>query len=231
MKQTILQLAAAHQLPLTEQQAQQLADFGRALLEKNQVMNLTAITEPQAVAEMHFLDCILLTKALDFSGKRVVDVGCGAGFPGVPLKIAVPSMSLTLLDSLGKRIHWLEQEALPAAHVEAACIVGRAEEVAATCREQYDIATSRAVARLNILAELCLPFVKVGGWFVAMKGAQARQELAEAEQAIGLLGGKVDRIFDYPISGATHSAILVKKIKPTPRQYPRRYAKIKQQPL
>ena len=153
---------------LSPEQIDTLCAFGQALIEKNKVMNLTAITEPQAVAELHFLDCIALLQAEDFSGKRVIDIGCGAGFPGVPLKIAEPSIELTLLDSLAKRMTWL-REILPQLGVEAEVVTARAEEFVRTCREQYDIATSRAVARLNILAELCLPYVKVGGAVLAME--------------------------------------------------------------
>lgn len=218
-------------IPLSPAQLDQLAAFGAGLVEKNQVMNLTAITEPSAVAKLHFYDCISLTKAVDFSGKRVIDIGCGAGFPGVPLKIAVPSMDLTLLDSLNKRINWLQTEILPAIGMEATCLSGRAEELVKSRREQYDIATSRAVARLNLLLELCMPYVKVGGLFVAMKGAQTGQELEEAARAIGILGGRLERIFTYPVGEAVHSAVLVRKIRPTPMAYPRRFAKIKQQPL
>lgn len=146
-------------------------------------MNLTAITEPSAVAELHFLDCIALLGAADFRGKRVIDVGCGAGFPGVPLKIAEPSIRLTLLDSLGKRMNWLA-EVLPQLAVEAEIVTARAEEHVASCRETYDIATSRAVARLNVLAELCLPYVRVGGVFLAMKGALAQEEVDEARRGV-----------------------------------------------
>lgn len=218
-------------IPLSPAQLDQLAAFGEGLVEKNQVMNLTAITDPAAVAQLHFYDCISLTQAVDFSGKRVIDIGCGAGFPGVPLKIAVPSMELTLLDSLNKRIRWLQEEMLPAIGVEATCLSGRAEELVATRREQYDIATSRAVARLNLLAELCLPYVKVGGLFVAMKATQTEQEVTEAKRAIRLLGGSLERIYTYQVGEATHSAVLIRKEKPTPLAYPRRFAKIKQQPL
>lgn len=221
----------ADTIPLSPAQLAQLAAFGTQLLEKNQVMNLTAITEPSAVAQLHFFDCISLTRAVDFSNQRVIDVGCGAGFPGVPLKIAVPSMELTLLDSLNKRIRWLQDEALPEIGVQATCLSGRAEELVQTRREQYDIATSRAVARLNVLCELCLPYVKPGGCFIAMKGAQAEQELQEAKNAIRLLGGKVEQVYAYPVGDATHYAVIVRKVGHTPPAYPRRFAKIKQQPL
>ena len=204
--------------------------FGQALIEKNRVMNLTAITEPQAVAELHFLDCIALLDAADFRNKRVIDVGCGAGFPGVPLKIAEPSIDLTLLDSLGKRMTWL-CETLPAIGVEANVVTARAEEYVKDCREQYDIAVSRAVARLNILAELCLPYVKTGGYFLAMKGAMADEEMDEARRGIAQLGGKIVRVYEYPVADAVHRVVITQKIKPTPPQYPRAFAKIKKNPL
>lgn len=159
---------------LAPEQIDTLCAFGQALIEKNKVMNLTAITEPQAVAELHFLDCIALLQAEDFSGKRVIDVGCGAGFPGVPLKIAEPSIRLTLLDSLAKRMTWL-REILPQLGVEAEVVTARAEEFVQTCREQYDIATSRAVARLNILSELCLPYVKGGRRVPGDEGCAGRR--------------------------------------------------------
>ena len=211
-------------------QAEQFQIYLDLLLERNTVMNLTAITDPQAVAELHFLDCIALLRAEDFSGKRVIDIGCGAGFPGVPLKIAEPSIELTLLDSLAKRMTWL-REILPQLGVEAEVVTARAEEFVQTRREQYDIATSRAVARLNILAELCLPYVKVGGAFLAMKGALAGEEMEEAKRAVALLGGMIEQVYEYPIQDALHKAVVIRKIRPTPAKYPRAFAKIKKSPL
>lgn len=208
---------------LSPEQIDTLCAFGQALIEKNKVMNLTAITEPQAVAELHFLDCIALLRAEDFSGKRVIDIGCGAGFPGVPLKIAEPSIELTLLDSLAKRMTWL-REILPQLGVEAEVVTARAEDYVQTCREQYDIATSRAVARLNILAELCLPYVKTGG-------ALAGEEMEEAKRAVALLGGMIEQVYEYPIQDALHKAVVIRKIRPTPTKYPRAFAKIKKSPL
>mgnify|MGYP003104705876 FL=1 len=223
MKDTLRRLLPKQNITLTDGQLDTLERFGQALLEKNQVMNLTAITEPEKVAELHFYDCLALLNAADFRGKRVVDIGCGAGFPGVPLKIAEPSMDLTLLDSLGKRMDWL-REVLPELQVEANVVTARAEEYVVNCRESFDIAVSRAVARLNILAELCLPYVKVGGVFLAMKGQLADVELA-------LLGGKVERVFEYEVSSAVHRAVVIRKEKPTPPKYPRPFAKIKKSPL
>ncbi len=228
MKNTLLAEAAALGVPLTEAQTDQFVTFGTALLEKNTVMNLTAITQPEAVARLHFADCLALLRIVSFRDQRVIDVGCGAGFPGVPLKLAEPSLHLTLLDSLQKRVNWL-RETLGQMGIAAQCVAARAEEYAA--REQFDIATSRAVARLNILCELCLPFVRVGGCFLAMKSAAAEEELQEAAHAIRVLGGTLERIAEYEIDGAPRRVLVIRKCRPTPPAYPRRYAKIKQQPL
>ena len=230
MRQTLLAGLPAYSVTLSDGQIDTLCRFGEALIEKNAVMNLTAITEPSAVAQLHFLDCIALLNAADFHGKRVIDVGCGAGFPGVPLKIAEPSIRLTLLDSLAPRMTWLAAT-LPALGVDAESLTARAEESAAQRREQYDLATSRAVARLNVLAELCLPYVRVGGKFLAMKGALAQEEVEEARRGIERLGGHVLRIFEYPVANAVHKAVVIEKLRPTPPQYPRAFAKIKKSPL
>lgn len=222
--------AEKRNLPLTGRQIDTFCAFADALLEQNRVMNLTAITEPSAVAELHFLDCMALLQIADFRGRRVIDVGCGAGFPGVPLKIAEPTIELTLLDSLGKRMKWLAS-VLPALSISAECVTARAEEEAGTRRETYDLAVSRAVARLNVLCELCLPFVKAGGKFIAMKGVQAEQEAQQAASAIEALGGRLAEIRGYEIAGATHYAVVIEKVRPTPKGYPRAFAKIKKNPL
>ncbi len=210
--------------------AETLCRFGAALIEQNKVMNLTAITEPEAVAKLHLLDCLTVLKCADLRGKRLIDVGCGAGFPGVPLKIGCPELDVTLLDSLGKRMNWLES-LLPTLGVEATYITARAEEAVAGRREQYDFATSRAVARLNILLELTAPYVKVGGAVLAMKGAAGREELAECAGAIRQLGLKLESVREFPMDGTNHMVIVLRKIAPTPARFPRRYAKIKQSPL
>ena len=228
MKDHLRTEAARLGILLTEEQLEQFSTFGAALVEKNQVMNLTAITEPEAVAKLHFADCLALLNCADLKGKRLIDVGCGAGFPGVPLKLGESSIRLTLLDSLQKRVNWLRQT-LESMGVEAECVAARAEEYGH--REEFDVATSRAVARLNILAELCLPFVKVGGLFLAMKGAAATQELEEAKTAIALLGGKLERVYTYTVDGAERYVPVIRKVKPTPPRFPRRFSKIKQQPL
>ena len=230
MKKTLVNGLPQLGLTLSEEAQDTLCAFGAAVLEQNKVMNLTAITEPEQVAKLHLLDSLSLLAVEDMKGKRMIDVGCGAGFPGVPVKIACPEVELTLLDSLGKRMTWLEQ-VLPTLGVAAACVTARAEEAVETRREQYDIATSRAVARLNILLELTAPYVKVGGKVLAMKGAAAQEELAEAKNAIARLGLKLERVVEFPIDGASHGVIVLKKVAPTPDKYPRRYAKIKQNPL
>ncbi len=217
-------------LSLPEEAVQRLCQFGQAVVEQNQVMNLTAITQPEAVAKLHLLDSLTVLSTVDVKGKSLIDVGCGAGFPGVPVAIACPEARVTLLDSLGKRVHWLES-VLPGLGVEAQCVTARAEEAVADRREQYDYATSRAVARLNVLLELTAPYVKVGGAVLALKGSAAREELQEAKNAVKRLGLQVEEIRDFAVDGATHSVIVLRKIAPTPAQYPRRFAKIKQAPL
>ena len=217
-------------LELPEQTRQTLCDFGRAMVKQNEVMNLTGITEDTAVAKLHLLDSLTVLCCAQMDGKTLIDVGCGAGFPGVPLAIACPNTKVTLLDSLGKRMKWLE-EVLPQLGVQAECVTARAEEYVLKHRENYDFATSRAVARLNILLELTAPYVKVGGAVLAMKGAAAKEELAECGNAIAKLGLKLEKVEEFPIDGTSHAVIVLRKVKPTPPQYPRRFAKIKQSPL
>ena len=230
MKETLLQGLPQLGLALSDEACNRLCNFGHAVIEQNKVMNLTAITEPSQVAKLHLLDSLTLLTFRDLNGKKMIDVGCGAGFPGVPVKIACPGVQLTLLDSLGKRMAWLEQ-VLPTLGVDVECVTARAEEAVVERREQYDIATSRAVARLNILLELTAPYVKVGGAVLAMKGAAAREELAEAKNAIRKLGLQLEAVREFPVDGTSHAVIVLRKISPTPPQYPRRYAKIKQAPL
>ena len=230
MKDTLAKGLPGLGLSLEEDRQQRLCAFGEAVIAQNKVMNLTAITQPEQVARLHLLDSLSLLALEDLQGKKMIDVGCGAGFPGVPVKIACPEVKLTLLDSLGKRMQWL-QSVLPTLGVEAECITARAEEAVADRRERYDIATSRAVARLNILLELTAPYVKVGGKVLAMKGAAAEEELADAKNAIKKLGLEVERVVQFPIEETAHRVIVLKKVAHTPAQYPRRYAKIKQSPL
>lgn len=230
MKETLLSGLPELGLTLEAQTIDTLCAFGAAVVKQNEVMNLTAITESAAVAKLHLLDSLTVLSVADLKGKSIIDVGCGAGFPGVPVAIACPDTRVTLLDSLGKRMKWLE-ECLPQLGIRARCITARAEEAATEYREKFDFATSRAVARLNILLELTAPYVRVGGAVLALKGAAAREELDEAKNAVKKLGLKVEQILDFTIDGANHSVIVLRKIASTPPQYPRRYAKIKQNPL
>ena len=212
-----------------------LAQYGELLLQKNRVMNLTAITEPQDVATLHMLDCAALLNCAGFENKTLIDVGTGAGFPGLPLKILVPSLEVTLLDSLSKRVDWLAEvcEALELDSIEA--VHARAEEAGRdpAFREQFDFATARAVADLRLLCELCLPFVKVGGRFLAMKSADSNGELNSALPAIRTLGGQLERCVDYtiPHTNVTHRVILIQKSTTIPEKYPRRWVKIQKAPL
>ena len=231
MEQILREGLAALSLPTDA--AVPLMAFSARLLETNKVMNLTAITEPEDVARLHLLDCAALLNITDFRGKRVVDVGTGAGFPGMPLRILEPDFDLTLLDSLGKRIAFLQRVCDEMGLQRVTCVHARAEEFAAKHREQYDIATSRAVAALNVLCELTLPLVKVGGRFLAMKAVDSDDEIRAAKSAIAQLGGKVEDIRDYTIPGTdiTHRVVVIGKVKPTPAAFPRAFAKIKKAPL
>lgn len=217
------------------QAPEQLAEYGRLLLEKNQVMNLTAIREPDQVARLHMLDCAALAALTELEGKTLIDVGTGAGFPGLPLKILVPSLEVTLLDSLNKRVDWLNEVISALGLTGVRAIHARAEEQALVpgFRDRFDFAAARAVADLRLLCELCLPYVRPGGRFLAMKSTGSDRELEEAGRAIRTLGGAVASVEDYPVPGAgvTHRLIQLEKRAPTPKGYPRRWAKAQKDPL
>ncbi len=222
-------------LKVPDDASQKLAHYGHLLLEKNKVMNLTAIRDEVGVAQLHMLDSAALIGCADLEGKTVIDVGTGAGFPGMVLKTLVPSLSLTLLDSLKKRLDWLESVGENLGLEDISTIHARAEEQAmvAGFRDSYDFATARAVADLRALAELCLPYVKVGGFFLAMKSTQSDQEIAEATHCIAHMGGQIADIIDYTIPGTkvSHRMVKIQKIVPTPDGYPRKWAKIQKSPL
>ena len=220
-------------LDLDPAAADKLARYAELLLEKNKVMNLTAITVPHDVATLHLLDCAALAAQLDLSGKRVIDVGTGAGFPGMVLAILTPDARFTLLDSLGKRVDFLKEVQTDLELKNVTCVHARAEEFAAQHREQFDLAASRAVAQLNVLCELTLPLVKVGGQFLAMKSVSSDDEIAGARGAIGQLGGRIADIRDYtvPETEVRHRLVIVEKVKDTPAIYPRSFARIKKAPL
>ena len=236
MDETIIREVLQEGLPalgMGEDRIPQLIEFSRLLLEKNQVMNLTAITEPREVATLHLLDSLALAAHEELAGKKIIDVGTGAGFPGMPLAIALPGVDMTLLDSLNKRIDFLQEVCNALSLQDITCVHARAEEFAAAHRESYDFAVSRAVAALPVLCELCLPLVKVGGAFLAMKSRHSQEETDQAGRAISLLGGKLERVTDYsiPTTDITHRLLTIRKVSPTPKKYPRRFAQIKKQPL
>ncbi len=220
-------------LGLSQEGVPALLRYADLLMEKNKVMNLTAITGPADIAALHFLDSAALLSLAAFQNKSVADVGTGAGFPGMVLRILEPSIHLTLLDSLNKRIDFLKEVCADLELRDVACIHTRAEEFAAGHREQFDIVTSRAVASLPLLAELCLPLVKQGGYFLSMKSVDSNEELAAAVHAIEVLGGTVETTKDYSIPGTDvhHRLIFIKKVRETPKKYPRAFAKIKKNPL
>ena len=213
----------------------QLAEYGRLMLEKNQVMNLTAIKEPEQAARLHMLDSAALLLWGDFRNKTLLDVGTGAGLPGLPLKILVPSLQVTLLDSLGKRVIWLQTVCTQLKLDGIQAIHARAEEQALTpgFRDHFDVVTARAVASLPVLCELCLPYAKVGGVFLAMKTTDSAQELEEAAHCIQVLGGRAEPPMDYLIPGTdiTHRILPIRKVAPTPKGYPRRWAVLQKHPL
>lgn len=207
--------------------------YADILAEKNAVMNLTAITEPFEVAEKHFLDSALPLYLADFAaGSSVVDVGAGAGFPSVPMAILRPDLRTTMIDSLQKRVKFLA-ETTEKLGISANCLHSRAEDAGrGELRESFDIAVARAVSRLSVLCEYCLPLVRVGGFFAAMKGADCAEELAEAKKAVRILGGRVADVREYRLpSGDGRSLIIIEKVVHTQAAYPRPYGKIKAKPL
>ena len=212
-----------------------LAEYGRLLLEKNKVMNLTAIREEDKVAQLHMLDCAALLSIVDLEEKTLIDVGTGAGFPGLVLKVLVPSLQVTLLDSLGKRVTWLEDVSQQLGLQKLRTLHARAEEqaLAKGFRDGFDFATARAVADLRVLCELCLPYVKVGGAFLAMKSVDCDAELEAAAHCIKLLGGRLEACKDYTIPGTdiVHRVVIIRKVAPTLKGYPRKWSKVLKDPL
>lgn len=212
---------------IDDNQVQQLLTYKDILLEWNEKMNLTAITEEEEVMVKHFLDSLscIQSQYLKEEG-TMIDVGTGAGFPGIPLKVYFPKLKLTLLDSLNKRVEFLKEVSQELGLEDVNFVHGRAEECGQeeTHREQYDYAVARAVASLNVLVEYCLPFVKVGGYFICQKGPQLKEEIQNSQNAITVLGGKVveQKEITLPFSDITHSLLVIEKIKQTPTKYPRK---------
>lgn len=223
-------------IPFSGEQKEQLITYYEMLIEKNKVMNLTAITEFEDVLEKHFLDSISVSRYVDFTAElSVIDLGTGAGFPGMPLKIMFPNLSITFADSLNKRILFLN-EVIDALKLEGVQTVhSRAEDLAVDCnyREQYDYCLSRAVANLSTLSEYCLPFVKLGGTFISYKSGEIDEELSAAKKAIHLLGGQVKDVISFQLDGTDfgRSFVMIQKDKKTPKAYPRKSGMPSKKPL
>ncbi|MEE0856038.1 MAG: 16S rRNA (guanine(527)-N(7))-methyltransferase RsmG [Ruminococcus sp.] len=235
MKEYLISAIDNYKISLSDEQIDQLQGYYEMLIEWNQKMNLTAITDPKEVAIKHFADSLSIFNYIDLpQNARVIDVGTGAGFPGVVMKIARPDLELTLLDSLKKRLVFLES-VLNKLGLSSELIHDRAENAAQNIdlREGFDLAISRAVARMNVLSEYCLPFVKLSGHFAAMKGPDAQSEIQAAKNAIQILGGKIFKINEFELyeNGGGRTIVLVEKIRPTPEKYPRNSGKIKSNPL
>lgn len=223
-------------IALSEKQMEQFLQYYELLVEKNKVMNLTAITEFDEVVEKHFLDSVSLTQQLDLHQPlKVLDLGTGAGFPGIPLKIVFPELEITLMDSLNKRVLFLQDviSSLQLENIEA--VHGRAEEAAKNkkYREGFDLCVSRAVANISTLSEYCLPFVKVGGSFISYKSSTIEDELEEGKKGIAILGGKVKDVYKFtlPESELQRSFVIIEKEKKTPKAYPRKAGTPSKEPL
>ena len=235
IKNFVLSAVKDYKIELSEEQLDQLQKYFELLVSWNEKINLTAITEPNEVAVKHFADSLSVFNYVDFQkGASVIDVGTGAGFPGLVLKIARPDIKLTLLDSLNKRLKFLD-EVLNTLGLEAELVHARAEEGGHNIdlRECYDFAVSRAVARLNVLCEYCLPYVRLSGKFIAFKGGEADEEIKSASKAIQALGGKKTDVygFELPENSGSRTLVVIEKVQPTPDKYPRQNGKIKAKPL
>ena len=235
IKEYILSAVKDFKIKLSEEQLSQLETYYKLLVSWNEKMNLTAITEPKDVAIKHFADSLSVLNYVDIpNNASIIDVGTGAGFPGLILKIARPDIKLTLLDSLHKRLVFLE-DVIDNLGLDAQLIHSRAEEGGQNIdlRECYDFAVSRAVAQLNVLCEYCLPYVRLSGNFIAFKGGESDDEIKNASKAIQTLGGKKKNVykFDLPENSGSRTLVVIEKIQPTPDKYPRQNGKIKAKPL
>ncbi|MEW9672335.1 16S rRNA (guanine(527)-N(7))-methyltransferase RsmG [Ammoniphilus sp. 3BR4] len=218
---------AERNITLSDQQMSQFHQYFTLLVEWNEKINLTAITDKNEVYEKHFFDSLSASFFFDFSKvQTIIDIGAGAGFPSLPIKIVHPHLQVTIVDSLNKRITFLQHLAKELELEGVTCVHGRAEELGVNpqYRDRFDVVTARAVARLNVLAEFCMPFARVGGSFVVLKGADASNELDEAKKAIKTLGGKTEKLenFRLPTEQSERSIILINKLTPTPKGYPRK---------
>lgn len=221
-------------IELSDEASSRFDLYYKRLIAVNEVMNLTAITEEQEVYNKHFLDSLMIVKALDLNKEfTLCDVGSGAGFPSIPLSIVSSNAKVTIIDALNKRIKFLNDLILELGLKNVIALHERAEDYAKIKREFFDVTTARAVARLNILSELCLPLTRVGGYFIAMKGQGGNEEIKEAFKGIEILGGHVEKVIslELPDNAGARDIIIIKKIKETPKKYPRAFAKIKERPL
>ena len=236
IKQQLIEGAKVLNVNLTDQQADQLIRYKELLVEWNEKMNLTAITEDLEVITKHFLDCLTVQSSIDLTQvSSLVDVGTGAGFPGLVLKIAFPNLHITLIDSLNKRLKFLQHVIDELGLKDIECVHGRAEDLGKNkaYREQFEVCASRAVANLAVLSEYTLPFVKKEGYLIALKGQKLDEELAEGEKAITILGGTIDQLVDVvvPYTDLKHRIAKIKKIKETPKKYPRKAGEPTKAPL
>lgn len=236
IKQQLIEGAKVLNVELTDKQADQLMRYKELLVEWNEKMNLTAITEDMEVITKHFLDCLTVQSSIDLAQvKSLVDVGTGAGFPGLVLKIAFPNVHITLIDSLNKRLKFLQNVIDELGLTGIECVHGRAEDLGKNkaYREQFEVCASRAVANLAVLSEYTLPFVKTGGYLIALKGQKLDEELAEGEKAITILGGTIDKLVDVvvPYTDLNHRIAKIKKVKETPKKYPRKAGEPTKAPL
>lgn len=236
LKQQLIEGAKILNIELTDKQVDQFIKYKELLVEWNEKMNLTAITEDFEVITKHFLDCLTVQSSIDLTKvNTLVDVGTGAGFPGLVLKIAFPNIKITLIDSLNKRLKFLQEVIDTLGLEDIECVHGRAEDLGKNklYREQFEVCASRAVANLAVLSEYTLPFVKKEGYLIALKGQKLDEELAQGEKAIEILGGKIDGIFDVvvPYTDLNHRIAKVKKVKETPKKYPRKAGEPTKSPL
>ena len=223
-------------IELSDLQMKQFQTYYEMLVETNKVMNLTAITDFDEVIDKHFVDSLALIQAIDLNKElKVIDVGTGAGFPGIPLKIAFPELDILLLDSLNKRIHFLDQVISELGLENIQTIHGRAEDFGKNplYREKFDLCVSRAVANLSTLSEYCVPFVQVDGYFISYKSGKVQEELDASRHAVDILGGKVEKCLNYALADTDmeRSLVVIHKLKPTKKAYPRKAGKPSKEPL